>query len=224
MIDKRMGSISETLQGLLQDGSTLMVGGFGDAGVPFELLHGILDAGARNLTIISNNAGTGNRGISALLNAGRVKKIICSYPRSRGAIVIDRIFKANEIELEVIPQGTPIERIRCAGAGLGGFYTPTGAGTPLAEGKEVRLINGREHLFEEPLRCDLSLLKADRADRWGNLVYSKAARNFSPIMATAAEHTLVQVREFVALGELHPESIVTPGIFVDRLVVIGEAS
>ena len=222
MIDKRVGSLAEAVQGLA-DGSTVLVGGFGAAGVPVELVHAVLEQGAADLTIVTNNAGSGETDVAALIRERRVRKIICSYPRSAGSIWFEEFFRAGDIELELVPQGTLSERMRAAGAGLGGFFTPAGADTLLARDKEVRMIGGRRHVFEEPLRGDVALIKALRADRWGNLVYNKAARNFGPTMATAATLTVVQVREFAELGDLDPESVVTPGIFVDRVVEVGEA-
>ncbi|MDK3257067.1 3-oxoacid CoA-transferase subunit A [Blastococcus capsensis] len=221
MIDKRVASLAEAVQGLA-DGSTVLVGGFGAAGVPVELVHAVLDQGARDLTIVTNNAGSGETDVAALIREGRVRKIICSYPRSMGSIWFEEFYRAGTIELELVPQGTLSERMRAAGAGLGGFFTPAGADSLLARGKEVRMIGGRRHVFEEPLGGDVALVKALRGDRWGNLVYNKAARNFGPTMATAATLTVVQVREFVELGDLDPESVVTPGIFVDRVVQVEE--
>ncbi len=220
MIDKRVASLEDAIAGI-KDGATILVGGFGDTGTPFELLHAVLDAGARDLTIVANNAGNGYVGIAALLNADRVRKIVCSYPRTSDCVVIDKKFKEGKVEIELVPQGTLVERMRCAGAGLSGFYTPTGAGTPLAEGKEERTIDGIDCVLEKPLRGDVALIKATYGDRWGNLVYSKTARNFSPIMATAASLTVVQVNRIVELGELDPERVGTPGIFVDRVVEAG---
>lgn len=217
MLDKRVASLAEAVEGI-QDGATVLVGGFGSSGVPVELTHALLEQGARDLTLVTNNAGSGETDIAALLRERRVRKIICSYPRSRGSIWFEELYRLGEIELELVPQGTLSERMRCAGAGLGGFFTPTGADSLLAEGKEVRMIGGRRHVFEEPLKGDVALVKADRADRWGNLVYHSAARNFGPTMAAAADLTVVQVREVVDLGELDPECVVTPGIFVDRVV------
>lgn len=220
MIDKRVASLEDAIAGI-KDGATILVGGFGDTGTPFELLHAVLDAGVRDLTIVANNAGNGYVGIAALLNADRVRKIVCSYPRTSDCVVIDKKFKEGKVEIELVPQGTLVERMRCAGAGLSGFYTPTGAGTPLAEGKEERTIDGIDCVLEKPLRGDVALIKATYGDRWGNLVYSKTARNFSPIMATAASLTVVQVNRIVELGELDPERVGTPGIFVDRVVEAG---
>jgi 3-oxoadipate CoA-transferase, alpha subunit len=217
LIDKTMASIEAAVDGIV-DGSTILVGGFGNAGMPTELVQGVLDAGAKNLTIVCNNAGNGDRGVAALLGVGRVSKMVCSYPRSADSYVFDALYRAGGIELEVLPQGTLAERMRIAGAGLGGFFTPTAYGTRLAEGKETRVINGRPHVFETPLRGDVALIKADKADRLGNVVYRKAARNFGPVMATAARLTVVQVAEIVPVGTLDPEAIVTPGIFVHRIV------
>ncbi|RMD61576.1 MAG: 3-oxoacid CoA-transferase subunit A [Alphaproteobacteria bacterium] len=218
MPDKRVASYDEALAGL-DDGMTVMIGGFGDAGVPFGLVEAVLDTAAHDLTLVCNNAGTGERGIAALLKAGRVRRIVCSYPRSSGSHVFDALYKAGRIELELVPQGTLVERIRCAGAGLGGFYSPVGAGTDLAAGKEVRDIDGRAHVLERPLGADFALIAAARADTWGNLVYARAARNFGPVMATAARVVVAEVREIVAPGTLDPECVVTPGIFVDRVVM-----
>ena len=222
MIDKRVGSLVEAVADI-EDGATVLVGGFGNSGIPVELVHALLDQGTRDLTLVTNNAGSGDSDVAALLREHRVRKIICSYPRTSGSIWFEERYRAGEIELELVPQGTLSERMRAAGAGLGGFFTPAGADSLLAEGKEVRIINGRRQVFEEPLLGDVALIKARKADRWGNLVYSTAARNFGPTMATAAALTVVQVREFVELGDLDPECIVTPGIFVDRVVQV-EAS
>lgn len=217
MIDKTTASIGAAVAGI-EDGSTIFVSGFGNAGMPTELVEGILDGGARELTIVCNNAGNGDHGLAALLNARRARKIICSFPRAADSYVFDALYRTAGIELEVVPQGTLAERIRAAGAGIGGFFTPTAYGTLLAQGKETRIIDGRPCVFETPLRGDVALVKAYKADRFGNLVYRKAARNFGPVMATAAGLTVVQVREIVPIGELDPEAIVTPGIFVDRVV------
>jgi 3-oxoadipate CoA-transferase, alpha subunit len=218
MIDKRVGSLAEAVAGVT-DGATVMVGGFGDSGVPMELVHALLERGSRDLTIVTNNAGSGETDVAALIRERRVRKIVCSFPRTSGSVWFQKFWQAGEIELELVPQGTLSERMRAAGAGLGGFFTPTGADTPLAEGKEIRVIGGRRYVFEEPLHADVALIRADRADRWGNLVYHSAARNFGPVMATAAQLTVVQVRAFVELGDLDPEAVVTPGIFVDRVVI-----
>jgi 3-oxoadipate CoA-transferase, alpha subunit len=218
VIDKRVASLAEAVAGV-KDGDTVMVGGFGDSGVPVELVHALLELGTRDLTLVTNNAGSGDTDVAALIRERRIRKIVCSFPRTSGSVWFQKLWQAGEIELELVPQGTLSERMRAAGAGLGGFFTPTGADTPLAEGKEIRLIGGRRHVFEEPLPADIALIKADRADRWGNLLYHSAARNFGPVMATAAQLTVAQVRAFVELGELDPEAVVTPGIFVDRVVV-----
>jgi 3-oxoadipate CoA-transferase, alpha subunit len=218
MIDKRVATLLDAVAGV-RDGDTVLVGGFGNSGVPVELVHAVLELGPEDLTIVTNNAGSGETDIAALIREHRVRKIICSYPRSAGSIWFEKFWRAGEIELELVPQGTLSERMRAAGAGLGGFFTPAGADSPLAQGKEVREIDGRRHVFEKPLKADVALIKAARADRWGNLVYHSAARNFGPVMATAATLTVAQVREFVELGDLDPEAVVTPGIFVDRVVV-----
>lgn len=219
MIDKRVATIADAVAGIA-DGATVLVGGFGNSGVPVELVHALLEQGAGDLTVVTNNAGSGETDVAALIREGRVRRIICSYPRSAGSVWFEQFWRAGKIELELVPQGTLSERMRAAGAGLGGFFTPTGADSLLAEGKEVRMIGGRRHVFEQPLPADVALIKADRADRWGNLVYRTAARNFGPTMATAAALTVVQVRQFVELGELDPECVVTPGIFVDRVVEV----
>jgi len=200
-----------------------MIGGFGTAGMPAELIEALIAQGASDLTIISNNAGNAETGLAALLKAKRIRKIVCSFPRQSDSWVFDGLYRAAEIALELVPQGTLAERIRAAGAGIGAFFTPTGYGTQLAEGKETRIINGRPHVLEYALQGDVALIKAHRADRWGNLVYRKAARNFGPIMATAARCTIAQVSAIVELGALDPEIIVTPGIFVHRVVITGRA-
>jgi 3-oxoadipate CoA-transferase, alpha subunit len=207
----------------IRDGAIIMVGGFGTAGMPSDLVDALIEQGARGLTIVSNNAGNGDMGLAALLKAKRVRKIICSFPRQADSYVFDALYRAGEIELELVPQGNLAERIRAAGAGIGAFYTPTGYGTLLAEGKETRVIDGRPYVLEYPIHADFALIKAEKGDRWGNLVYRKAARNFGPIMATAAKCTIAQVRELVELGGLDPESIVTPGIFVHRVVGVSGA-
>jgi 3-oxoadipate CoA-transferase alpha subunit len=220
MIDKRVKDAAAAVAGT-KDGATVLIGGFGEAGVPNELVEALIDQGAGDLTIVNNNAGVGRKGIAALLAEGRVRKVICSFPRSRGSVVFEELYEAGRIELEVVPQGTLSERIRAGGAGIGGFYTPTAAGTLLAEGKETRRLNGRDYVLELPIKGELALVKADRADRWGNLTYRKTARNFGPSMAMAAEITAVQVREIVELGALDPEQVITPSIFVHRVVQIG---
>ncbi|MHA7287675.1 3-oxoacid CoA-transferase subunit A [Arthrobacter sp. MDT3-44] len=207
----------------IKDGSTVMIGGFGNAGQPFELIDALLDCGARDLTVVNNNAGQGDQGLALLIREGRVKKIICSFPRQSDSWHFDARYTAGEIDLELVPQGNLAERIRAAGAGIGGFFTPTGYGTMLAEGKETRIIDGRGHVFETPLSADVALIKALTADRKGNLVYRKTARNFGPIMAAAARHTIVQVSDIVPVGSLDPEAIVTPGIYVNSIVRVTTA-
>ena len=217
MIDKTVESLERAVADV-HDGATVMIGGFGNAGMPSALIDALIGQGARELTIVNNNAGNGETGLAALLKAGRVRKIICSFPRQADSHHFDALYRAGKIELELTPQGNLAERIRAAGAGIGGFFTPTGYGTLLAEGKETRLINGRHYVLESPIHADFALIKALRGDRWGNLVYRKTARNFGPIMAMAARTTIAQVQDVVALGELDPEVIVTPGIFVQRVV------
>jgi len=202
----------------IDDGATIMIGGFGTAGLPSALVDAVIDQGARDLTIVSNNAGNGDTGLAALLKTKRVRRIICSYPRQTDSYVFDALYRSGEIELEVVPQGNLVERIRAAGAGIGAFYTPTAAGTMLAAGRESRTFSGREFVLEYPIHADVALVKAHKGDRWGNLVYRKTARNFGPVMATAARCTIAQVDEIVDLGALDPESIVPPGIFVSRVV------
>ncbi|GLY26666.1 3-oxoacid CoA-transferase subunit A [Kineosporia sp. NBRC 101731] len=204
----------------IADGSTVLIGGFGSAGQPVELIDALRRLGARDLTVVSNNAGNGDFGLAALLAAGQVRKMVCSFPRQSDSWVFDELYRAGKIELEVVPQGNLAERMRAAGAGIGAFFGPTGVGTPLAEGKEERTIDGRQYVLEYPIRGDIALIKAHRADRMGNLVYRKTARNFGPVMATAATTTVVQVGEIVPTGDLDPEAVVTPGIFVDRVVEI----
>jgi 3-oxoadipate CoA-transferase alpha subunit len=219
MIDKVVPDVAAALAGV-GSGATVAVGGFGESGMPWFLLAAVHEAGIGNLTIVANNAGSGGRGISALLASGRVRKVVCSYPRSTGSTEFEALYARDAIELEIVPQGTLSERLRAGAAGLGGFYTPTAAGTLLAEGKEQREIDGRRYVFERPLRPDIALIHADRADRFGNCTYHSAARNFSPVMAAAAHLTIVEARQIVPLGALDPEIIVTPGIFVDRVVGI----
>jgi len=202
----------------------VMIGGFGTAGIPNELIDGLIEQGARGLTVVNNNAGNGDTGLAALLKSGRVRKIICSFPRQADSHVFDALYRSGAIELELVPQGNLAERIRAAGAGVGGFFTPTGYGTELAVGKETREIDGRMHVFEKPIHADLALIKAERGDRWGNLTYRKAARNFGPVMAMAARRTVASVHEIVPLGELDPEAVVTPGIFVHRIVRIARTA
>lgn len=217
MVDKMFESAAAALADI-PDGSTVMIGGFGNAGMPALLIDALIAQGARGLTIVNNNAGNGDAGLAALIKAKRVRKILCSFPRQADSWHFDALYRAGEIELELVPQGTLAERIRAAGAGIGAFFTPTAFGTDLAKGKETRRIGDRDYVLEYPIHADYALIKADRADRWGNLVYRKTARNFAPIMAAAARCTVVQVRETVDLGGLDPETIVTPGIFVKRLV------
>ena len=224
MINKISPSIAEALTGVA-DGSTVLIGGFGTAGIPNELIEGLIEQGARELTVVNNNAGNGDSGLAALLKAGRVRKIICSRPRQTGSWVFDELYRSGKIELELVPQGNLAERLRAAGAGVGAFFTPTGFGTELAlnaDGtpKETRRINGRDYVLEYPIHGDLALIKAETGDRWGNLTYRKAARNFGPVMATAAKRTVATVHEVLELGQLDPEAIVTPGIFVSRIVKI----
>ncbi|MBZ6247897.1 3-oxoacid CoA-transferase subunit A [Streptomyces olivaceus] len=207
----------------VEDGSTVLVGGFGMAGMPVALIDALIRQGAKDLTVVSNNAGNGDTGLAALLAEGRVRKVICSFPRQTDSHVFDGLYRAGRIELEVVPQGSLAERMRAAGAGIGAFYCPTGAGTLLAEGKETRVIDGRPHVLEYPIRGDVALIGAHRADRMGNLVYRKTARNFGPVMATAATTVVAQVREIVETGALDPETVVTPSIYVDRVVQEGTA-
>ncbi len=204
----------------IRDGAVVLVGGFGLAGMPVELVDALIGQGATDLTVVSNNAGNGDTGLAALLAKGRVRKVVCSFPRQHDSWVFDELYRAGRIELELVPQGNLAERLRAAGAGIGAFFTPTGAGTPLAEGKETREIDGRQHVLEYPIRGDVALVAAHRADRMGNLVYRKTARNFGPVMATAAASTVVQVRELVETGALDPEAIVTPSIYVDKVVAV----
>jgi 3-oxoadipate CoA-transferase alpha subunit len=217
MIDKTVSTMAQAMAGV-KDGSTVLVGGFGGAGQPMELIHALIEQGATDLTVVANNAGNGETGLAALLAAGRVRKLICSFPRSADSQIFDGLYRAGRIELELVPQGNLAERMRAAGAGVGAFYTPTGFGTDLAAGKETRRIDGRDYVLEFPIRADLALIKARQGDRWGNLVYRKAARNFNPIMAMASSCTVAQVEEIVPLGALDPEVIVTPGIFVTRVI------
>ncbi len=223
MIDKIVPSIAAAVADI-RDGATVMIGGFGTAGMPSELIDALIAQGARNLTIVNNNAGKGETGLAALLKAGRVRKIICSFPRQTDSQVFDALYRSGDIELELVPQGNLAERIRAAGAGIGAFFSPTGFGTLLAEGKETRVINGRNYVLEHPIHADFALIKAELGDRWGNLVYRKTARNFGPIMASAAKCAIAQVRAVVPLGGLDPETIVTPGIFVQRVVSVSSSS
>ena len=219
MIDKRVRDLVEAVAGI-PDGATILCAGFGGAGLPDALCEAVIEQGARDLTVVANNAGTGRGGLAALMAEGRVRRIICSFPRSSGSVVFEELYAAGRIELELVPQGIISERMRCAAAGLGGFYSPVSVGTRLAEGKEHREIGGRIYVLEKPLKGDVALLSAECGDRWGNLTYRKSARNFNPTMAMAADLSVVQVRRIVELGELDPEMIVTPGIFIDRVVEV----
>jgi 3-oxoadipate CoA-transferase alpha subunit len=223
MINKIVSSVAHAVRDI-HDGATVMIGGFGAAGMPAELIDALIDLGARDLTIVNNNAGNGDMGLALLIKAKQVRKIICSFPRQADSWHFDNLYKAGELELELVPQGNLAERIRAAGAGVGAFFTPTGYGTLLAEGKETREIDGRNYVLEYPIHADFALIKALRGDRWGNLIYRKTARNFGPIMATATKCTIAQVREIVKLGDLDPEEIVTPGIFVQRVVEVPAAA
>lgn len=218
-MDKIVGSPREAVADV-RDGATVLVGGFGESGSPTELAHALIDQGARDLVLVNNNAGNGHVGLAALLEAGRVRKIICSFPRSTSSEVFEELYRGGRIELEVVPQGTLAERLRAAGAGIPGFYTRTTVGTPLADGKEHRAFDGVEHVLETALRADVALVKAELADRWGNLTYRMAARNFGPVMCMAAERTIIQARRVVPLGGIPPETVVTPGIFVDAVVEV----
>ena len=219
MIDKIAASVADALAGV-RDGSTVLIGGFGTAGIPNELIDGLIAQGAKDLVVVNNNAGNGDTGLAALLMTGRVRKIICSFPRQADSHVFDGLYRSGKIELELVPQGNLAERIRAAGAGIGAFFTPTGFGTDLAKGKETREINGRNYVLEHPIYGDVALIKAERGDRWGNLMFRKAARNFGPVMAMGAKMTVASVHEIAELGELEPEAVVTPGIFVSRIVKI----
>ena len=224
MINKIATSVAEALHGV-RDGATVLIGGFGTAGIPGELIDGLIDQGARELTVVNNNAGNGDTGLAALLKTGRVRKIICSFPRQADSHVFDGLYREKKIELELVPQGNLAERLRAAGAGIGAFFTPTGFGTELAKHadgspKETRVIDGRPYVLEYPIHGDVALIKAERGDRWGNLVYRKAARNFGPVMAMAAKKTIATVHDIAELGTLDPETVVTPGIFVHQVVRI----
>lgn len=223
MLDRLVDSYHNAVKGI-NDGATLLIGGFGGAGVPLGLIRAVHDSGARELVVISNNAGSSADDVALLLRAGRVAKVICSFPRSKTNSDFADLFRQGKVQLELVPQGTLVERIRCAGAGLGGFYTPTSAGTEISALKETRTLNGRAHVLELPLGGDFALLRASKADRHGNLVYNKGARNFQPVMATAAKVTIAEVNEIVDLGQLDPEAVVTPGIFVNRVVLQGSPS
>lgn len=219
MINKLVSSIASAVKDI-PDGATVMIGGFGEAGSPTALIHALIDQGAKELTVINNNTGNGEVGLAALIASGRVKKMICSYPRSSHSKVFPELYRAGKIALEIVPQGTLAERIRAGGAGIPAFYTATTVNTPLAEGKEIRTIEGRDYVLEYGLKADYALIKCERADRLGNLTYNKTARNFNPIMCTAANVTIVQARKIVDVGGLDPENIITPNIFVDRVVEV----
>jgi 3-oxoadipate CoA-transferase alpha subunit len=217
MIDKIVRTMAETMAGV-QDGAIVLLGGFGSVGQPEALLDGLIEQGATDLTVVANNAGTGHVGLARLMELGRVRRIVCSFPRSVGSVVFEQLYSAGKIELEIVPQGTLAERMRAAGAGIEAFFTPTAYGTRLADGKETREINGRMCVLEQALHGDVALVEAWQADRWGNLTYRQSARNFNPVMATAAKLTLVQTQHVVGLGELDPEGVITPGIYVDRVL------
>ena len=219
MIDKRVGSVAAAVADI-PDGATVMIGGFGEAGSPIELIHALIDQGAKDLTVVNNNTGSGEVGLAALIKAERVARMICSFPRTANSTVFPELYRAGKTELELVPQGTLAERIRAGGAGIPAFYTPTSVGTPLQGSKEVRSFGGREYVMEHGLVADFALIKCERADRYGNLVYNKTARNFSPVMATAATTTIVQTKQIVEPGDLEPEAVVTPSIFVHRIVTV----
>lgn len=224
MINKIARSIADALADV-KDGSTVLIGGFGTSGIPSELIDGLIEQGAKDLTVVNNNAGNGEVGLAALLKTGRVRKVICSFPRQVDSQIFDGLYRSGQLELELVPQGNLAERIRAAGAGIGAFFSPTGFGTELAKNadgsaKETREINGKHYVLEMPIYADVALIKAEQGDRWGNLTYRMAARNFGPVMATAAKKTVATVHEIVELGSLNPEHIVTPGIFVHQIVKI----
>jgi 3-oxoadipate CoA-transferase alpha subunit len=217
MINKIADSVAQALSEV-KDGATVLIGGFGTAGIPIELIDGLIEHGARDLTVVNNNAGNGEEGLAALLKTGRVRKIICSFPRQVDSQVFDGLYRSGKLELELVPQGNLAERLRAAGAGIGAFFCPTAYGTELAAGKETREINGKHYVLEYPIHGDVALIKAEQGDRWGNLNFRMSARNFGPVMAMAARHTVATVHEIVELGQMDPESIVTPGIFVSQIV------
>ena len=219
MLNKIYPSVTDALRGI-RDGAVVLIGGFGNSGIPVELIDALIEQGAKDLTVVTNNAGSGRTDVAKLMAMRRVRKIVCSYPRSAGSVVFEELYAAGKIELELVPQGTLSERMRAAGAGIGGFYTPTAVGTSLAEGKEVRTIDGRAYVLEKPLKGDVALIKAELADRWGNLTYRLSARNFAPTMAMAADLTIAQARKVVELGGIPPEHVITPGIFVKRVVEV----
>lgn len=219
MINKVFNSPAEAVSDIF-DGATILISGFGEAGSPIELIHALIDQGAKNLTIVSNNTGSGYVGLAALIKNKQVKKVICSYPKTANSVVFPELYNKGEIELELVPQGTLAERIRCGGAGIPAFYTPAAVGTVLEEGKEKRIFDGKEYLLEYAIKGDFALVKSLKADRYGNLVYNKTARNFGPIMCMAAKNTIVQAKQVVEPGEIDPEVVVTPGIFVQRVVEV----
>jgi 3-oxoadipate CoA-transferase alpha subunit len=219
MVDKIAVSAAEAVS-VIEDGSVVLIGGFGSAGSPVDLVHALIDQGTKDLVVVNNNTGNGQVGLAALIANGQVRKMICSYPRSTFSKVFPELYRAGKIELELVPQGTLAERMRAGAAGIPAFYTPTGAGTPLAEGKEVRTFEGREYVMERALKGDFALIRCDTADRMGNLTFNKTARNFSPVMCMAAQTTIVQAQQVVEPGEINPEHVITPGIFVDRVVPI----
>lgn len=221
MINKRIDSVELAVQDIF-DGATVMIGSFGGAGTPLELIHALIDQGAKNLTVVNNNTGAGHVGLAALIEAGRVRKMICSFPRTANSTVFPDLYWSNKIELELVPQGTLAERIRSGGAGIPAFFTRTSVGTPLAEGKEIRNFDGLDYVMERSLKADFALLKAKKSDRYGNLTFNKTARNFNPIMATAANTTIVQVEHFVGFEDMDPECVVTPSIYVNRVVQVKE--
>jgi 3-oxoadipate CoA-transferase alpha subunit len=219
MINKIVKSLDEALNGV-QDGATIMIGGFGEAGSPIELIHALIDQGAKDLVVVSNNTGSGNVGLASLIEHNRVRKMICSFPRTQNSTVFPELYSRGEIELELVPQGTLAERIRAGGAGIPAFYTPTSVNTPLAEGKEHRIFDGITYVLEHGIKADYALVKCKASDRYGNLIYNKTARNFGPIMCTAAETSIIQAKHIVDLGTLDPETVITPGIFVNRVIKI----
>ena len=223
MINKIADSIADALSGI-EDGSTVLIGGFGTSGIPGELIDGLIAQGARELTVVNNNAGNGDAGLAALLKTGAVRKIICSFPRQADSWVFDGLYRSGKVELEVVPQGNLAERMRAAGAGIGAFFCPTAYGTELAQGKETREINGKHYVLEYPIHGDVALIKAETGDRWGNLNYRMAARNFGPVMAAAAKRTVASVHEIVELGQLDPEAVVTPGIYVSKIVKVARTA
>lgn len=223
MIDKIVATVADALAGV-KDGATVLIGGFGTSGIPTELIEGLIAQGAKDLTVVNNNAGNGDAGLAALLKTGRVRKIICSFPRQVDSWVFDELYRSGKLELELVPQGNLAERMRAAGAGIGAFFCPTSYGTEIAKGKETREINGKHYVLEYPIHGDVALIKAEAGDRWGNLTYRMAARNFGPVMAMAARQTIATVHELKELGELDPEAIVTPGIFVNKVVKIARVA